>query len=422
MNILILGAGAREHALGWKIRQSPLLERLYFAPGNAGTAELGENITVDVSNHAVLATFCCEHNIGFVIPGQDIFYAAGVVDDLTAKGILVFGPTKAAAEIEWSKAYAKEIMNSASIPTARSKTFVNFDEANTYLNGQLFPIVIKADGLALGKGVVIAKSLEEAREALRAALIKNTFGEAGRTVVIEEFLKGIEISIHALCAGADTVLFPVSQDHKRVYDGDRGPNTGGMGAIAPVSGVSKEIMQEVRDRIILPTLVELKRRDRPFSGLLYPGIMLTEEGPKVIEFNARFGDPEAQVYMRILKSDLLPALIACSQGSVKETKLEWSTDSAACVVMASPGYPGKYVTGKPISGVERKNHKGVVIFHSGTAHDRDRKIVTNGGRVLSITAIGKNLQTAVSRAYAGITKISFEGAQYRKDIGAKGIL
>lgn len=421
MNVLILGSGAREHALGWKIRQSPLAGRLYFAPGNAGTAELGENITTDVSNHAALATFCHTHAVGLVVPGSDSFYAAGVVDDLVAEGILTFGPTKAAAGIEWSKAYAKEIMSASSVPTAHSETFSDIDKAEAYLESQSFPIVIKADGLASGKGVSIAKTPEEARGALHAALVENSFGEAGHIVVIEEFLEGTEISIHALCADTEMILFPASQDHKRAFDGDQGPNTGGMGAVAPVN-VPQAIIQEIRNSIILPTLTELKKRGRPFNGLLYPGIMLTENGPKVIEFNARFGDPEAQAYMRLLKSDLLPVLIASAQGSIKDMSLQWSGESVACVVLASSGYPGTYEVKKLISGVEDVPRGKVVVFHSGTACGKDGKLITNGGRVLSVTATGKDLRAAIANTYTAIERINFEGAQYRKDIGAKAIL
>ncbi len=422
MNILILGSGGREHALGWKIRQSPLVERTYFAPGNAGTEKLGENVAINVSDHGILAKFCRDKNINLVIPGPDSFYVAGVVDDLIAEGILTFGPTKAAAEIEWSKAYAKEIMQVASVPTAQSKTFSDVNEAEAYLKSRSLPIVIKADGLASGKGVVIAKTLEEASAALRAALVENAFGEAGHTVVIEEFLEGIEISIHALCAGTNAILFPASQDHKRAFDGDRGPNTGGMGVIAPVPGISEAIMREIRDRIVLPTLVELRRRGRPFNGLLYPGIMLTREGPKVIEFNARFGDPEAQAYMRLLKSDLLPALMASARGSMKDASLQWSGESVACVVLASGGYPGTYEIEKPISGIEEVMRDKVAVFHSGTTRNKDAKLITNGGRVLGVTATGENLRAAIATAYTAVKGISFEGAQYRKDIGAKAIL
>lgn len=421
MNILILGSGAREHALGWKISQSPLAGKLYFAPGNAGTAKLGKNITTDVSDHAALATFCHTHTVGFVIPGSDNFYAAGVVDDLIAEGILTFGPTKAAAEIEWSKAYAKEIMHAASVPTAHSETFSDITEAEAYLESQSFPIVIKADGLASGKGVHIAKTPEEARRALHAALVENSFGEAGHVVVIEEFLEGAEISIHALCTDTDTVLFPASQDHKRAFDSDQGPNTGGMGTVAPAN-VPPALMQEIRNLIILPTLAELKKRGRPFNGLLYPGIMLTKNGPKVIEFNARFGDPEAQTYMRLLKSDLLPALVANARGSMRDMSLQWSGESAACVVMTSGGYPGAYEIGKSISGIEDAKRDGVIVFHSGTARNKDGELITNGGRVLSVTATGKDLPTAMTSVYGTVRRISFERAHYRKDIGAKAIL
>lgn len=419
MNILILGSGGREYALGWKVRQSPLVKKLYFAPGNGGTGALGENVTLNASDHPALAALCRERAIDFVIPGPDSLYAEGVVDALNAEGIPVFGPTKAAAQIEWSKAYAKDVMQSASVPTAKSKTFSDFGEAEAYLKIQSLPIVIKADGLALGKGVTVAHTFEEARAALRAALVENVFGDAGRVVVIEECLEGTEASIHALCAGTDAMLFPVSQDHKRAFDGDRGSNTGGMGVVAPLPGVSDAVMRQIRERIVLPTLQELKRRGRPFSGLLYPGIMLTKDGPKVIEFNARFGDPEAQAYMRLLKSDLLPALIKSALGSLEGTELEWSVESAACISIASGGYPGNYEKGKAISGIEEAERDGAVVFHAGTVRDADGQLITSGGRVLTVTATGEDMPSAVASVYEAVKQISFEGVQYRTDIGAK---
>ena len=421
MNVLILSTGGREHALGWKVRQSPLLNKLYFAPGSAGTEAVGTHAPLDPTDHAAVAAFCHAQDIGLVIPGQDVFYAAGIVDSLTAAGILTFGPTKAAAEIEWSKAYAKEVMQSAGVPTAASKTFSDFDEAQAHLRTQSFPIVIKADGLARGKGVVIAHTMEEASAALRAALVENTFGDAGRTVVIEEYLEGLEFSVHALCAGTDAILFPPSQDHKRAFDGDTGPNTGGMGIVAPLPGVSEAVMHEIRECIVLPTLHELKKRGRLFNGLLYPGIMLTKNGPKVIEFNARFGDPEAQAYMRLLTSDLLSALIKSAQGSLQDVAFRWSGESVACVVVASGGYPGTYEKGRVIQGVEAAERGGAVIFHAGTARNKDGQLVTSGGRVLNVTATGKDLKSAIAAAYAATAKISFDGAYYRTDIGAKAV-
>lgn len=395
------------------------MSELYFAPGNGGTEALGENVSIATSNHAMLVMFCRAHAVDFVIPGQDTFYAEGVVDSLTAGNVLTFGPTKAAAQLEWSKAYAKEVMKSASVPTAESETFSNFSDAEKYCKTRQFPLVIKADGLARGKGVVIAQTREEASAALRAALLERVFGEAGRAVVVEEYLKGTEISIHALCADTDAILFPPSQDHKRAYDGDRGPNTGGMGVVAPLPNVSEEVMREIRESVVSPTLRELKKRGRPFYGLLYPGVMLTKRGPKVIEFNARFGDPEAQAYVRLLKSDLLPALIACARGSLNDVVLEWSAESVACVVMASGGYPHNYEKGKVIGGIENEKRDGAVVFHAGTTRDKDGQLVTNGGRVLGVTATGENVRTAVASAYAAVRKIAFDGAYYRKDIGAK---
>lgn len=410
MNILILGSGGREHALVWKISQSPLVTKLYVMPGNGGTEK---NVA-----QTDLVSFCAEKAIGLVVIGPDDLLAEGVADTLRAAGILVFGPSKAAAQIEWSKAYAKEVMQAADIPTAKSRTFTDYEAARTYVQGEPLPIVVKASGLALGKGVVIATTLEEAAAAL-AACFQGKFGDAGKEVVIEEYLEGLEFSTHAICAGEDVVMFPASQDHKRIRDNDEGPNTGGMGTIAPQPSVSLKIMEEICDRIVRPLLTELKKRDRPFSGLLYPGIMLTADGPKVLEFNARFGDPETQVYMRLMKSDIVPVLLAAANGDLSGVSIEWHEGAAACIVMASRGYPGSYEAGKEITGIENVG-EGVVVFHAGTTRDGDR-LRTSGGRVLGVTALGADLPYALSRAYEGVKEIQFEGAQYRSDIGKNAL-
>jgi phosphoribosylamine--glycine ligase len=416
MNVLVLGSGGREHALSWKIAQSPLVEKVYTAPGNAGTEQVGENVALDTKNHAGVAAFCRDNGIGLVVVGPDDLLAEGIADSLEKEHIPVFGPTKAAAEIEWSKAYAKQVMQEEGIPTARHRVFESSEGALAYLKTQKPPYVLKADGLALGKGVVIAQTKEEAEEAIRSMMDAKIHGEAGRRIVIEEYLQGLEISTHALCDGERVLLFPSSKDHKRIRENDEGPNTGGMGTVAPVPLVPESQMKLIEERILVPLLAALKKRGRPFKGLLFPGIMLTKYGPMVIEFNARFGDPETQSYMRLMKSDIVPALLASANGDLSNVALEWNEGAAACVVLASGGYPGAYEKGKEIRGIEGAEVRGTVVFHAGTKLI-DGKTFTNGGRVLNVTATGTSLKEALDRAYEGAEKISFEDMQFRKDIG-----
>lgn len=414
MNVLVLGSGGREHALAWKLKDSPDLGTLYVAPGNAGTAEVAENLSLDPADHKKLIEECRKRDIGLVVVGADEYLAAGVVDALADAGILAFGPTKAAAEIEWSKAYAKEVMEAAGIPTAQSATFTEEAAALSYVNAQGAPIVVKASGLALGKGVVVAETLEEAEQAVRECF-SGKFGEAGKEIVVEEYLRGVEFSAHALCDGAHALMFPSAQDHKRIGEGDTGPNTGGMGTVAPLP-LPDEVMERVRDGVVMPLLQELQKRGRPFKGVLFPGIMLTSEGPKVLEFNARFGDPETQSYMRLLKSDLLPLLLASARGDLLNAEAEWSTCAVASVVLASAGYPGAYEKGKEIRGVEEAEAAGAVVFHAGTK--RNGHLATNGGRVLAVSATGMDLKSALHKAYQDAALISFDGAQHRRDLGA----
>ncbi len=417
MNVLVLGGGGREHALAWKIKQSPLVETVYIAPGNAGTAAIGENVALDLGNHAAIAAFAMEHAIELIVVGPDDLLAAGIVDDLEAHGLTVFGPSKAAAEIEWSKAYAKHVMEEEGIPTARHRVFDSVDGALEYARKQSLPLVIKADGLALGKGVVIAETIEEAERAITELMVDKVHGAAGTHVVIEEYLQGLEISTHALCDGERAIVFPSSKDHKRVGEGDKGPNTGGMGTIAPVPLVPEEQMALVRTRIVEPLLVALRKRNRPFKGLLFPGVMLTKYGPMVIEFNARFGDPETQSYMRLMESDIVPLLIKSAKGDLGTLDIKWRPGAAACVVMASGGYPGSYAKGKEITGIDAAEADGAVVFHAGTKTEHGAT-VTSGGRVLGVTATGSDLQGALKKAYAAAGEIAFEGAQYRRDLGA----
>ncbi len=418
MKILVVGSGGREHALVWKFKQSPMVRDIFVAPGNAGTAQNAKNLPISTTEEII--NWLKKNTIDLVVIGPDSYLAEGIVDKVKEIGIPVFGPTKAAAEIEWSKSFAKQFMQEEEIPTASFKVFSDFNEAHEYARNQKFPLVIKASGLALGKGVIIAKNLNEAEKALKEMMVEKIFGNAGAEVIIEEYLEGREISIHAFCDGETAILFPSSQDHKRIFDGDQGPNTGGMGTITPVPWVDNKILREIEEKIVRPTIKALKKRGRPFRGVLFPGVMITTEGPKVIEFNARFGDPETQVYMKILETDLVKILLACVQGNLKNQKITWSGKSASCIVCASGGYPGKYKKGEIINGLDSTYDSGIEIFHAGTKKESDN-IVTNGGRVLGVTAVGENLKTALQKSYNAINKISFKGMQYRKDIGKKSL-
>lgn len=418
MRVLIAGSGGREHALAWKVAQSPQVEKIFIAPGNAGTALAGENFASATSREIV--EWLKQNPMDLVIVGPDNYLADGLVDMMQALSIPVFGPTKAAAEIEWSKSFAKKLMQEEGIPTATSQTFTDYEKAKEYVREHPVPVVIKADGLALGKGVVIAMTHAEAELALAEMMQQATFGDAGKEVVIEEYLEGKEISIHAFSDGENVTLFPVAQDHKRIFDGDKGPNTGGMGTIAPVPWVTDELLEEIREKIVVPCIQGLKKRGRKFVGVLYPGIMVTADGPKVIEFNARFGDPETQSYLRLLKTDLVDICLACIEGRLAEIQIGWEGKSACCVAIASGGYPGPYEKGKIISGLDAKRPESIEVFHAGTAV-ADGIVVTNGGRVLGVTSVGNTLHDALSEAYKAIQSISFEGMQFRRDIGKKSI-
>lgn len=419
MNILIIGGGGREHALGWKIKQSAHCRALYFTPGNAGTAEIGENISLDLKDHDKVIEFCRSRSIGLVVIAPDDYLAAGLADSFASAGIKAFGPTRVASEIEWSKGFAKEFMKRYSIPTAIHETFTDKEKALDYIKNQKAPFVIKADGLALGKGVVIAETLDDAEKAFEDMMSGSVFGDAGKTVVIEEYLTGREISTHAFSDGEHVSMFPSSQDHKRIFENDKGPNTGGMGTVAPLPWVTPEMMDRIKREIFVPCIKAMQEEGREFKGLLYPGIMITEEGPKVIEFNARFGDPETQSYMRLLKTDLVDIMLACAEGTLDKVNIEWNHSAACTVVLASGGYPGSYEKGKEITGLDTLD-KDEVVFHAGTKIEGD-KVVTNGGRVLGVTAVGTDLKDALAKAYKTADKISFEGKQLRRDIGAKSV-
>ena len=413
MKVLIVGSGGREHALAWKLGQSPKLEKIYIAPGNAGTALVGKNIPAKTTDEIVL--WLKDNPMDLVVVGPDNYLAEGIVDEVQKLRITVFGPTKAAAEIEWSKSYAKQFMREERIPTAQYRVFTTAELARSYIRTQKLPLVIKADGLAFGKGVVIARTIEEADKAILDMLEKKIFGESGSLVIIEEYLEGFEVSVHAFCDGENAAMFPASKDHKRIFDGDRGSNTGGMGTVAPVSSVPARQLEIIREQIIMPTLASLKARGRPFKGILFPGIMLTRYGPKVIEFNARFGDPETQSYMRLLETDLPDILLACANGSLSTLDIKWSDKYASCIVLASAGYPGEYEKGIEITGLPAESD--VVVFHAGTKLEGD-KYLTNGGRVLGVTTTGKTLEESLENSYDAIKAIKFDGMQFRSDIGA----
>lgn len=434
MNILIIGSGGREHALAWKIRQSQRVSRIFVAPGNAGTADIATNLPLSKTNEIVEWFRSDEGNaahIDLVLVGPDDHLAEGIVDSLTELGIPTFGPTKAAAQIEWSKAFAKQFMKEENIPTAAYEIFINIEKAKEHIAQiprEKYPIVIKASGLALGKGVIIPRNPEEAVCAIDDLMRDKVFGNAGDEVVIEEFMLGREISVHAFCDGDTAIMFPPAQDHKRIFENDMGPNTGGMGTIAPLSWVTNAMMQEIQEKVVMPTLAALKRRGTPFKGILFPGIIFTGSGPKVIEFNARFGDPETESYMRLLETDLVDILFACINGTLADQPVAWANGKYACsVVCASGGYPGSYEKEKPIAGLDstESKHADVVVFHAGTKRlivSGKDEIVTNGGRVLNVTAVGNSLQDALAKSYAAIGDISFEGMQYRKDIGKKSLV
>ena len=420
MNVLLIGGGGREHALAWKLAQSPVLGRLYCAPGNAGIADVAELAGLDVSDHAAVAAFCTDKQIGLVVVGPEAPLVAGLADDLESAGIPVFGPSKAASALEGSKGYTKDLCAEYGIPTAAYGRFTGAASAKSYLSGQALPIVIKADGLAAGKGVVIAETHAEAEDAIKACF-QGAFGEAGAEVVIEEFLTGEEASFFALVDGETALPLATAQDHKRAYDGDQGPNTGGMGAYSPAPVMTPDLCARVMDEIVLPTVKAMKARGTPFKGVLYAGLMIQDGAPKLIEYNVRFGDPEAQVLMMRLKSDLLPALLGTAQGRLGGMTLAWHEDAALCVVMAAEGYPGAYEKGTEIKGLDAASvEDDAVVFHAGTVRDGNR-ILATGGRVLGVTARGADIAQAQARAYAVVDTIDWPGGFCRRDIGWRAV-
>ena len=419
-NVLVVGSGGREHALVWKLAQSSRIGKLYVAPGNGGTRDIAENIAIEATDIKELAHFAEKNSIDLTVIGPDDPLAIGVVDVFQSRGLRVFGPTRAAAQIEASKAFAKRLMYNNGIPTAIFRTFRKYNSALSYIRKHGAPIVVKASGLAFGKGVYPCRTLAKAERALKEIMLDRVCKEAGDEVIVEEFLDGQEISIHTLCDGKTSILLPTAQDHKTILDGDRGKNTGGMGTIVPVPWITDQILREVNEQIVSPALQSLAKKGKVFTGCLYPGLKMTSNGPKVLEFNARFGDPETQSYMRLLKTDLLDVLDACVDGELSGLKIKWYSGFAICVVIASGGYPGKYKKGIPIFGInEAEKVPGVVVFHAGTTYNDQLR--TFGGRVLGVTATGKTLRETLSRAYKAVRCIKFKGMQFRKDIGAKAV-
>jgi phosphoribosylamine--glycine ligase len=418
VNILVIGNGGREHALAWKLKQSPRVDKLFIAPGNPGTAALGTNVPIKADDLEKLAQFASENQIGLTVVGPEVPLTLGIVDEFKRRGLRAWGPGKAAANLEGSKVAMKEFLRRHNIPTASFKIFNKAADAHAYITEVDGPLVVKCDGLAAGKGVTVAKTPDEAHAAIDRIMVHHEFGAAaGRQVVIEETLKGEEISVFAFCDGRNAVLLDYVQDHKQVFDGDEGPNTGGMGAFTPVPGLMKTRDEDdmVR-RILVPTMSGLVHEGRPYVGILYMGLMITDSGPKVIEYNVRFGDPECQALMLRLDSDLVNVMEACIDGKLDTIDLEWKPGVAVCVTMASKGYPGKYPSDLPIAGLDRVG--AATVFHAGT-RDKSGEVVTAGGRVLSVCALGATLDEARATAYSACDAITFDGKHVRRDIGKR---
>ncbi|MDO4182705.1 MAG: phosphoribosylamine--glycine ligase [Coriobacteriia bacterium] len=423
MNVMLLGSGGREHALAWALAKSPQMDKLYIAPGNGGTAAVGENVAgLDANNGAAVLAFAQEHSVDLVVIGPEAPLVAGVADGLRAAGIAVFGPSAQGAQLEGSKDFSKQFMDRHSIPTAAYATFEACEPALEYVRDQGAPIVIKADGLAAGKGVVVAETLQQAEDAV-CACFEGAFGEAGNRVVVEECMTGPECSLLAFVTAGRAFCMTTAQDHKRAYDGDKGPNTGGMGVYSPVPIVTEEELAAMTAIMETAAAATASEFDMDYRGCLYGGFMLTPAGPKIVEFNARFGDPETQVVLPRLKSDLLQVMLACAEGRADDVSLEWDDASwAVSVVLASAGYPGSYEKGKVITGIEDAEAlDGVTVFHAGTKVDEAGSLLTNGGRVLNVTALGPTFEAARDQAYAACQRIDFEGKQFRTDIGAKAL-
>ncbi|MGC8927266.1 MAG: phosphoribosylamine--glycine ligase [Myxococcota bacterium] len=422
MNVLVIGNGGREHALVYKIRKSPLVKEVYCAKGNAGTQEIAINIEISPEDIIGLKNFAIAHKIDLTVVGPELPLALGLADEFCKSGLPVVGPMQGAAEIESSKVFSKLIMQEANIPTADFAVFDDVSEAEKYIMSADRPLVVKADGLAQGKGVFPCLNKGEAIAAVNAIMKEGLFGSAGKRVVIEEFLEGEEVSFMGITDGDTFIPFATSQDHKRAYDNDEGPNTGGMGAYSPARVLNEKEQQKVINEIIYPLLKKLKEKGRPYRGFLYAGLMIVDDKPYVLEFNARMGDPETQPLMMRLKTDIVPLLLGAANGSLKDENVVWDDRFAICVVMAAQGYPGSYKKGMEITGIEQfRDLEDIMVFHAGTFRDSDR-IITNGGRVLGVTALGDTIEKAIEKVYRAVSNIHFDGAYYRRDIGKRALL
>ena len=417
MRVLVIGGGGREHALVWKISQSPKVTDIYCAPGNAGTAEIAKNVPIAADQVDQLLAFAEKNEIELTVVGPEQPLVMGIVDRFQEKGLRIFGPSARAAELEGSKAFSKDIMKKYNLPTAEYEIFTSHKLAQRYFDKETGPIVVKASGLAAGKGVILCRNSEEGLNAVNTIMKDKSFGEAGDKVVIEEFLEGQEISVLAFSDGNNVLLMDSAQDHKAALDGDKGLNTGGMGAYSPASIFTDLLCQKVRDKIMLPLIRAMKGEGRPYKGILYAGLMLTKHGPKILEFNARFGDPETQPLLVRMKSDIVPLFEACIDGTLDQLELQWKPEPSVCVVMAAKGYPGSYEKGKEISGLEEAGSlPDVVVFHAGTKAEAG-KVLSSGGRVLGVTSTGSDIPSAIKKAYEAVAKIQWDGIHYRKDIG-----
>jgi len=421
MKILVIGGGGREHTLVWKLKQSPRVDKIFCAPGNGGIRELAECVTISTDDSAGLLKFVQDTAIDITVVGPEAPLVAGIVNVFWTNGLKIFGPTQKAAQIEGSKIFAKNLMKKYDIPTADYQTFYNYEDARNYINFCSLPVVVKADGLAAGKGVIICKSLKDAHNALNSIMIEKVFGASGNGIVIEEFLQGEELSILAITDGKDFLLLPTSQDHKAIYDGDVGPNTGGMGAYAPAPLADDAMIEQISTTIIQPTIDAMRSEDIPYTGVLYAGLMITSDGPKVLEFNCRFGDPETQSVLPLVENDILDLIEASINGTINKHIIKTRSGYTVCIVVSSKGYPGLYEKGKEITGLNSiVSSKDEVVFHSGTVY-KDGRIVTAGGRVLCVCALRPKLNEAINSAYELVKSIHFEKAYYRTDIGKKGL-
>jgi phosphoribosylamine---glycine ligase len=420
MKILVIGSGGREHAICWKLRQSPKVTELYCAPGNAGTGFHGTNVDIDVKKHKKVIAFCKRHHIDLVVVGPEGPLALGIADDLRRAGIAVMGPSYAAARLESSKIFAKEMMGANNIPTAGFRVFNDFKKAREYI--EAFPedetIVVKAYGLAAGKGVIVAPGREEAIDAAERMLVKKEFGSSGKRIIVEEYLEGKEVSVMVITDGDEIIPLATSQDHKRAYDGDTGPNTGGMGAFSPASILKKKDLEDIMEKIIKPTILGLKKEKMDYRGVLYAGIMMTHDGPKLLEYNVRFGDPETQVILPRMKSDLAEIFMRTATGQLSGTEIEWDDSECVCVVLAAEGYPGEYEKGREISGIIEAMETRAIVFHAGTKYEGER-LVSCGGRVMNVVGMAPDMEQASEKAYKGAAKICFEGKWCRSDIGIR---